>query len=114
MGLVLLAGALVDLAQLVGHSTASSNSGGLPPPGGPVAVGADTSPASAVLAGSGTSAARSYTVVRGDRLSEIARRHDTTVPVLVTLNGIEDPNQIVAGQVLLLPEPAAGNDQVER
>lgn len=45
----------------------------------------------------------SYVVQRGDNLSSIARRFNTTVGALVQLNGIANPNRIVAGQTLNLP-----------
>ena len=44
-----------------------------------------------------------YTVVRGDTLFSIARRFGTTVELLSELNGITDPSQIDAGDVLLIP-----------
>lgn len=44
--------------------------------------------------------ATTYTVVRGDTLSHIALRYNTTVKKLVELNDIENPNYIVVGQVL--------------
>ena len=46
---------------------------------------------------------KTYTVVKGDTLSEIAQKYGTTVDTLVQLNGIKDPNLIVVGQVLKLP-----------
>lgn len=39
-----------------------------------------------------------YTVVRGDTLSGIAKRHNTSVNALVTLNGIQNANLIFVGQ----------------
>ena len=39
-----------------------------------------------------------YTVKKGDTLSEIAAKYNTTVAKLVKLNGIENPNYIVVGQ----------------
>ena len=45
-----------------------------------------------------------YTVQRGDTLSEIAERFGTTVNELVRLNSIQNPNLIYPGQVLILPE----------
>ena len=45
-----------------------------------------------------------YTVQRGDTLSEIAERFGTTVNELVRLNNIQNPNLIYPGQVLILPE----------
>ncbi|MEL6405173.1 MAG: LysM peptidoglycan-binding domain-containing protein [Chloroflexota bacterium] len=53
--------------------------------------------------GTGGATASTYTVQRGDSLSLIARRFNTTVGTLVNLNGIVNPNQILVGQVLSLP-----------
>ncbi len=43
-----------------------------------------------------------YTVVKGDTLSKIAKRFNTTVDELVKINGIDNPNLIRVGQVLHL------------
>ena len=51
---------------------------------------------------------KTYTVVKGDTLSEIAQKYGTTVDTLVQLNGIKDPNLIVVGQVLKLPDSTTG------
>ena len=51
---------------------------------------------------------KTYTVVKGDTLSEIAQKYGTTVDTLAQLNGIKDPNLIVVGQVLKLPGSTAG------
>lgn len=40
----------------------------------------------------------------GDTLSEIAQRYGTTVGAIVETNGIENPNLIIAGKLLLIPE----------
>lgn len=56
--------------------------------------------------------AATYTVKRGDTLSEIALRYGTTVAELVRLNNIADPDFIVIGQVLKLsgePDPVKPN-----
>ena len=45
-------------------------------------------------------AAQTYTIQRGDTLSEIAQRFSTTVAELVRLNNIENPRLIYVGQVL--------------
>ena len=44
-----------------------------------------------------------YTVKKGDTLSAIAKKHDTTVEALVASNGIKDKNLIRVGQVLQIP-----------
>jgi LysM repeat protein len=44
-----------------------------------------------------------YTVQRGDTLSRIAIRFNTSVSQLVALNGLSNPNLIFAGQVLKVP-----------
>jgi murein DD-endopeptidase MepM/ murein hydrolase activator NlpD len=47
-------------------------------------------------------AAGTYTVVKGDNLTRIAARNNTTVQRLVELNGIKNANLINVGQVLKL------------
>lgn len=49
-------------------------------------------------------ATQTYTVVRGDTLSGIAKRFNTTVNYLAKLNGIENVNLIYVGQVLKISE----------
>ncbi|MCV0404109.1 MAG: LysM peptidoglycan-binding domain-containing protein [Chloroflexi bacterium] len=46
---------------------------------------------------------RQYVVEEGDTLAAIAQQFGTTVSALQELNGIEDPNEIVIGQVLQIP-----------
>lgn len=48
-------------------------------------------------------ASKTYTVKSGDNLTKIANKYNTTVQVLVDLNGIKDKNLIYVGQVLKLP-----------
>ena len=48
-----------------------------------------------------------YTVKKGDTLSEIAQAKGTTVAKLIELNHIVDPNFIVVGQVLIISGTAA-------
>jgi len=48
-------------------------------------------------------AGTTYTVVRGDTLSAIAKKFSTTVAELVALNNIKNPNLIVVGQKLMVP-----------
>ena len=52
----------------------------------------------------GTGDGNTYTVQRGDTLSEIAARFGTTVNELVRLNNIADRDRIYPGQVLILRE----------
>lgn len=54
--------------------------------------------------------ATTYTVVKGDTLSEIAVKYNTTVGKLVALNNIEDPDFIVIGQVLKIDGSASSTD----
>ena len=49
------------------------------------------------------SGAVTYTVQRGDTLSEIAERFGTTVSALVLANNIADRDRIYPGQVLIIP-----------
>lgn len=44
-----------------------------------------------------------YTIQKGDSLSAIARQHNTTVAILCEINNIQNPNQIYAEQVILVP-----------
>jgi LysM repeat protein len=45
---------------------------------------------------------QTYTVQQGDTLAAIAQRFGTTVAALQAANGIEDPNEIIVGQVLVI------------
>lgn len=49
-----------------------------------------------------------YTVVRGDTLSNIASRFGTTWQAIASLNNIANPNLIYAGQVLKIPGGGTG------
>jgi len=51
---------------------------------------------------SGT-AAKTYTVKKGDTLSGIAKRYGLTYQKLASCNGIKDPNAIRIGQVIRIP-----------
>jgi nucleoid-associated protein YgaU len=46
---------------------------------------------------------RTYTVAEGDTLAAIADRFGTTTSALQAANGIDDPDEIVIGQVLVIP-----------
>lgn len=53
-----------------------------------------------VLRVPGSGAQQTYTVQKGDNLTQIANKYETTVSRLAQLNGIGDPNLIFPGQVL--------------
>ncbi len=56
------------------------------------------------IAGKATSTkTKTYTVVKGDTLSKIAKNCGTTIDTLVKLNGITDKNLIRVGQIIKLP-----------
>lgn len=70
----------------------------------------------AAPAPAGGSGAGTYKVVRGDTLSGIAARYNTSYQNLAAINGIADPNKINEGQVLKVPgsdaaAPAAAGGQ---
>ncbi|MDR4958196.1 LysM peptidoglycan-binding domain-containing protein, partial [Bacillus sonorensis] len=48
-----------------------------------------------------------YTVKKGDTLSEIAQKYNTTVKALQSLNNIKDPNKIYVGQKLKISGSAS-------
>ncbi len=50
-----------------------------------------------------------YTVRPGDTLASIARRFNTTYPILASFNGIANPNLIFVGQVLQIPGGGGDN-----
>ena len=47
-----------------------------------------------------------YTVVKGDNLTKLAKRYNTTVDELVRLNNIKNKNLIYVGQKLIIPNNA--------
>ena len=53
--------------------------------------------------------ANTHVVVKGDTLSELAVKYNTTVSKLVQLNNIKNPDLIVIGQVLRLDDSAPSN-----
>jgi LysM repeat protein len=46
---------------------------------------------------------QTYTVQQGDTLGSIAQRFGTTIGAIQAANGIEDPDEIFIGQVLVIP-----------
>lgn len=61
------------------------------------------SPAASAPGAEPVTSGATYKVKSGDTLSTIAARFDTTVRVLVDLNGIADPSRLRIGQILELP-----------
>jgi LysM repeat protein len=57
-----------------------------------------------VLALAGLAGTGRHTIKRGETLSAIARKYHTTVGALVFANGIKNPNHIVAGTALAIPD----------
>lgn len=57
--------------------------------------------------------ATTYTVKKGDTLSEIASRYNTTVSALVKLNAIHNPDYIVIGQVLRIDGSPVAADKTK-
>ncbi len=51
-----------------------------------------------------SSAGRDYQVQRGDTLGELAARYGTDVDTLARLNGITNPDRILAGQTITVPD----------
>ena len=76
-----------------------------------VAAEAPTAPAAEAPAASGDTAL-SHVVKKGENLTTIARRANTTVVDILKLNKIEDERKLQIGQVLILPKPAtSGSSQ---
>jgi murein DD-endopeptidase MepM/ murein hydrolase activator NlpD len=81
----------VDFETLVGTA---------PAPAAPAKVSATPKQAKAKAPAKPKGKAKTYTVVKGDNLTKIAKANGTTVAALVKLNGIKDKNKINIGQVL--------------
>jgi len=81
----------IDFETLVGTA---------PAPSAPAKVSATPKPAKAKAPAKSKAVAKTYTVVKGDNLTKIAKANGTTVAALVKLNGIKDKNKINIGQVL--------------
>jgi murein DD-endopeptidase MepM/ murein hydrolase activator NlpD len=73
--------------------------GGAPAPA-PAKAAPAKAPAKAKAPAVPKTAGKTYTVIKGDNLTKIAKAHGTTVAALVKLNGIKDANKIAIGQVL--------------
>lgn len=51
----------------------------------------------------GQGSPQQYTVVAGDTLTNIAQRFGVKVEAIVLANGLQNPNQLSVGQVLIIP-----------
>jgi murein DD-endopeptidase len=80
----------IDFETLVGSAPAPA----------PAKPSATPKPAKAKAPAKPKANGKTYTVVKGDNLTKIAKAHGTTVAALVKLNGIKDKNLINIGQVL--------------
>ena len=76
---------------------------------GAAAVPANAAVPTLASASALASAAQTYTVRRGDTLSEIAARFGTTVNELVRLNNIADPDRIYEGDRLIIRAGTGGD-----
>jgi soluble lytic murein transglycosylase-like protein len=54
---------------------------------------------------SGSAAGRIHTIKKGETLGTIARTYGVDLPMLVSANGLQNPDLIVAGRALSIPAP---------
>jgi LysM repeat protein len=73
---------------------------------GTAAVAPSVAPASAAPAT--TSGQRTHVVRAGEHLSAIASAYGVSWPAIAAVNGLSDPNQIYAGQTLIIPDSDTG------
>jgi LysM repeat protein len=80
-----------------------------------IVPGKAAAPAPDPGSGSGTtpSAPSTYTVKKGDTLTAIAAKYNTTVARLVSLNGLTDADDLTVGQTLKLPGKAPATPRYE-
>jgi LysM repeat protein len=77
-------------------------------PAGSVDAAQATAPAPAVEAGTGeTFGGETYVVLAGESLSGIASKLGVTVDELVSVNGLDNPDNIFSGQILKVPGTGA-------
>ena len=69
----------------------------------PTPVPATPAPTPALTAAPTPAPQQTYVVAQGDTLAAIAERFGTTVGALQEANGIDDPDEIFVGQVLVIP-----------
>lgn len=59
-------------------------------------------------------AGRDYTVQRGDTLGQLAQRFGTDVDTLARINGVANPNRIIAGTTITVPADGSRTHEVAR
>ncbi len=79
------------------------------PGGASVKAPVSVAPAQPAVAQGVDSAAKTYTVVKGDNPVAIAKRMNVNYEEMLKLNGIEDPKKLQIGQVLKLPVKKQSN-----
>ncbi len=57
-------------------------------------------------AAASSSTSNSYSIQPGDTLTAIAQQHDMSIDELIEINGLDDPDSIMAGDELLLDSPS--------
>lgn len=70
-----------------------------------IVITATPIPGQSTLGGStaGQGSPSQYVVVAGDTLTNIAQRFGVTVDAIILANGLQNPNQLSVGQVLIIP-----------
>ncbi|MCA9959010.1 MAG: LysM peptidoglycan-binding domain-containing protein [Chloroflexota bacterium] len=68
-----------------------------------IVITATPIPGQSTLGGSTSGSQSQYTVVAGDTVTNIAQRFGVTVDAIILANGLQNPNQLSVGQVLLIP-----------
>jgi LysM repeat protein len=85
----------------------------IPAPGSVVAPAPSADPAAPAAPAAPVLTTTTHTVVRGEKLGDIARRYGMTLADLISLNNIANPNLIYAGQILQVNTTAAPAPRVD-